>query len=89
MENVDIFYDPRDYFSFIWYTLKPFGIVCGRLVHFSHFGMFGMFGPIKIWQPWLEGVVPQRPKQCRIGPDLVSYDISDKKTVFHVYTCRP
>jgi hypothetical protein len=37
------------YFMDIWYTLWPFGIVCGNLVYFSR---FGMFGPRKIWQPW-------------------------------------
>jgi hypothetical protein len=31
-----------------WYTLWPFGMVCGHLVQFSR---FGMFGPRKIWQP--------------------------------------
>jgi hypothetical protein len=48
IENVAILYDHWEYFSIIWYNLKPFGIVCGRLVHFSR---FGMFGPRKLWQP--------------------------------------
>jgi hypothetical protein len=47
MENVGIFYDHSEYFTAIWYTLWPFGIVCGHLVYFSQ---FGMFRPRKIWQ---------------------------------------
>jgi hypothetical protein len=31
----------------IWYNVRPFGIVCGRLVYVS---LFGMFGARKIWQ---------------------------------------
>jgi hypothetical protein len=46
MENVGIFYDHFKYFTAIWYTLWPFGIVFGHFVYFSH---FGMFGPRKIW----------------------------------------
>jgi hypothetical protein len=48
MLNVSIFCDYLEYFTAIWYTLWPFGVVCGHLVHFSR---FGMFGPRKIWQP--------------------------------------
>jgi hypothetical protein len=41
MSNVVLFYDHLEYFTAIWYTLWPFGIVCGNLVYFSRFGMFG------------------------------------------------
>jgi hypothetical protein len=44
MVNVGIFYAHMA----IPYILQPFGLVCGRLIHFSQ---FGMFGPRKIWQP--------------------------------------
>jgi hypothetical protein len=52
MVIVGIFYDHLEYFMDIWYSLRPFGIVCGHLLYFSQ---FGMFGPRKIWQPcaWL------------------------------------
>jgi hypothetical protein len=52
MENVDIFYDPCEYFTDIWYNLSPFGKVCGHLVYFFQFGKFGP--KKKIWQPWLQ-----------------------------------
>jgi hypothetical protein len=34
----------------IWYNIGPFGIVCGRLVHFFP---FCYVWTKKIWQPWL------------------------------------
>jgi hypothetical protein len=34
MENVGIFYDQLEYFTAIWYSLWPFGIVCRHLVFF-------------------------------------------------------
>jgi hypothetical protein len=34
MENVSIFYDHLKYFRAIWYSLWPFGLVCGHLVYF-------------------------------------------------------
>jgi hypothetical protein len=41
MENVGIFYDTLDCrLVCILYILSPFGIACGRFVHFSRFGMF-------------------------------------------------
>jgi hypothetical protein len=51
MVNLGVFYDHLEYFMAIWYTLWPFGIVCGHLLYFSR---FGMFGPRKVWQPWLD-----------------------------------
>jgi hypothetical protein len=49
----DMFIYFMEYFTAIWYNLRPFGIVCGDLVYFSN---FGMFGPRKIWQPcWRTG----------------------------------
>jgi hypothetical protein len=48
MENVGMFYDHCEYFTAIWYNLRPFGLVCGHLVYFSQFGMFGLR---KLWQP--------------------------------------
>jgi hypothetical protein len=48
IENVVIFCDHMEYFTAIWYTLQPFDIGCGHLVHFFR---YGMFGPRKIWQP--------------------------------------
>jgi hypothetical protein len=32
MENVAIFYDHLEFFTANWYTLWPFGVVCGHLV---------------------------------------------------------
>jgi hypothetical protein len=32
MKNVGIIYDYLEYLTAIWYTLWPFGIVCGHLV---------------------------------------------------------
>jgi hypothetical protein len=40
IENVGISYDDLEYFMAVWYSLWPFGIVCGHLIYFSHFGMF-------------------------------------------------
>jgi hypothetical protein len=34
-----IFYGHLVYFMAVWYILWPFGIFCGRLVHFFLFGM--------------------------------------------------
>jgi hypothetical protein len=34
MENVVILYDHLEYFTTIWYNLRPFGIVCVHLVYF-------------------------------------------------------
>jgi hypothetical protein len=48
MVNVGIFYDHLEYFMAVWYSLWPFGIVCGHLLYSSQ---FGMFGPRNIWQP--------------------------------------
>jgi hypothetical protein len=41
MENVGMFYDPWEYFSFIWYNLRPFGI------HLWTFGTLFQF-----WYVW-------------------------------------
>jgi hypothetical protein len=48
MVTVGIFYVHLEYFMTIWFTLWPFGTVCGRLLYFYQ---FAMFGPRKIWQP--------------------------------------
>jgi hypothetical protein len=37
MEHVSILYVHLEYFTVIWYNLRPFGIVCGYLVYFFLF----------------------------------------------------
>jgi hypothetical protein len=37
MENVGMFCDHLEHFTTIWYSLWPFGIICGNLDYFSLF----------------------------------------------------
>jgi hypothetical protein len=46
---VYLFNDHLEYFTAIWYNLRPFGIICGRLVYICMF-VCCMFGPRKICQ---------------------------------------
>jgi hypothetical protein len=48
MQNVVIFYDHLEYFAAIWYSLWPFGIVCG---HSEYLFTFWYVWTKKIWQP--------------------------------------
>jgi hypothetical protein len=48
MENVGIIYDHLEYLKAIWYTLWPFGIFSGYLVHFYQYWCVVRR---KIWQP--------------------------------------
>jgi hypothetical protein len=51
MEDVGKFYGHFVYFTAIWYTLWPFGIICGHFgIHFP----FWCVAPRKIWQPCIQ-----------------------------------
>jgi hypothetical protein len=77
IESVVIFFDHVEYFTAIWYTLQPFDIGCGHLVHFFR---FGMFGPRKIWQTCKEDNHPIG----KISPNLVTLNMSQGQALIIV-----